>query len=197
MKFDELLNGTAQLEGASVPPTVMVSSGPPLVGYSIEEPTTPHQHGSLRISGPSVVRQDGTHGVLDTGDVGFVDEDGWLYVSGRSDDHLVIRGRNHSAALLETAVSGVRGIRDGRVAAVQLATGEWAVLAEVSRRGDGERVIRREIERIAARIIGSTPDHILLAGKGTVPLTASGKLRRPYARAIAQALVTKGELSPS
>jgi acyl-CoA synthetase (AMP-forming)/AMP-acid ligase II len=59
-----------------------------------------------------------SEGAFRTSDLGFLHE-GHLYVSGRSDDLLILHGRNIFVNELELRVGAVPGIRDGNCAFVQ------------------------------------------------------------------------------
>ncbi len=63
----------------------------------------------------AAVVRDG--GWIDTGDLGFVDDDGDLFVTGRAKDVIIAGGRNIYPQEVEEAVADVPGIRRGCVAA--------------------------------------------------------------------------------
>ncbi|MDQ3096093.1 MAG: AMP-binding protein [Actinomycetota bacterium] len=163
---------------------VAVASGPPLAGYGVTTSEGNSRTGVISVRGPSIGRraESGTElalgGVLKTGDVGFVDGDGWLYVNGRVDEVIVLRGRNLSARVIELAVSDVTGVRAGRAAITTLPTGESIVLAEQGRRSGEPDDLVRDIERAVLSVAGSRPDRVFVVPKGTLPMTSSGKLRR-------------------
>jgi acyl-CoA synthetase (AMP-forming)/AMP-acid ligase II len=175
------------------PSTAIVASGCPLPGYEIRcEPA----HGDADQAGPGggaiAVRGEstgvdgftrrsyaGADGWMTTGDIGFVD-DGWLYVVGRTDDYIVVRGRNVYAPSVEAEVGAVPDVRSGRVTALGLPSGEWIVVAEAtsSARADGRARLVEEIRRAARRAAEASPDDIVVLAPGTLPMTSSGKLQR-------------------
>ena len=169
-------------------PTAIVSSGAPLPGIQIREShATEGAFPALEISTPTLGADGRTGTSLPTvdgwyrpGDVGFLDDNGWVYVCGRADDTVVVRGRNVNVLPIEAAVGGLDGIRPGRVVAVSLPTGEWAIIAEVSRKSllDKANELRRQIARTSITAAGITPDDIVLTTRGSLPITTSGKLRR-------------------
>jgi acyl transferase domain-containing protein/acyl-CoA synthetase (AMP-forming)/AMP-acid ligase II/NADPH:quinone reductase-like Zn-dependent oxidoreductase/NAD(P)-dependent dehydrogenase (short-subunit alcohol dehydrogenase family)/acyl carrier protein len=127
---------------------------------------------------------DGSHEeYLRTGDLGFV-RDGELYITGRQQDLLILRGRNvYPQDLEELAQLAHTRVRPSCVAAfgLELDGEERAVLlAEVDKRGEGfssEDVIRA----IRARIADGAEVElhaVVLVRQGTIPKTTSGKVRR-------------------
>lgn len=60
-------------------------------------------------SGESKVRRDG---YMTTGDLGHVDEDGYLFVEGRADDMVVVGGENVYPAEVEQVIDAISGVRD-------------------------------------------------------------------------------------
>ena len=125
------------------------------------------------------------NGWLNTGDLGFI-HDGNLHVSGRAKDLIIIRGRNFAPQQIEHLVAGVDGLRIASIAAVGCpfeSEGEQLViLAEkdgVTSRPDAD--IEAEIRQKIAAGISLIPREVCLVEPGTLPRTASGKLRRSEA----------------
>ena len=126
---------------------------------------------------------------LRTGDLGFVDDDGELFVTGRIKDMIVVRGRNHSPDDIErTALSSDARLRAGRCAAFGPSDGDGdlAVVAEVRGGTSAE-----EAGELAAGIRSAvTAEHGLAAGvvtllpPGELPVTSSGKVRRRECRRL-------------
>lgn len=173
----------------------VVASGSPLTGYQIRcgqgapaDGGRPRA-GEIEVCGPSVgadaatgVSCAGQEDWLHTGDVGFVDG-GQLYVCGRNDDYVVANGRKLYAPAIEAAVGGVPGVRPGRVCAVMLPGGGWVVAAEAADATSIERrVLREGIRRVATQTGTASPDDVVVLARGTLPFTASGKLRRNEVR---------------
>jgi acyl-CoA synthetase (AMP-forming)/AMP-acid ligase II len=178
----------------------IVSSGSPVSGFDVEIADEgggrlpEGRVGRVLIRGASVT-SDGVDGdgFLDTGDRGFLLE-GELYLSGRSRDLLILRGRNYAPEMIEEAVEGVSGLRAGAIAAVSC----------IGERGEGLRVLAergldlvpeqepRAIDEIRARVVercGVDPV-VMLLEPGALPRTSSGKIRRQEAaRLFAQATV--------
>ncbi len=154
-------------------------------GYWRREEETERTFGA-RLEG----RGEGTW--LRTGDLGFLDQDGEVYITGRDKDLIIIRGRNHYPQDIEFTVEECDpAMRPGCSAAYTLEVrGEerLAVSAEVDPRRFGQgrivdmesaiRVVRAEI----AETHGIQPHAISLLKSRTIPKTTSGKIQRHGAR---------------
>lgn len=184
------------------PVTTLVASGVPLHGYDITCGSPEAGTAPIAVRGPSVGLDGrtgkgfaGDDGWFTTGDTGFVDDGGWLYVCGRTDDYLVAHGRNIYAPAVEAAVGEVDGVRPGRVTAVGLPSGEWAIVAESAERAplstEQAGALQREIRRSAVGVTTAKPDTVVLVQPGSLPLTSSGKLQRNHVRS----LLVKDELA--
>jgi acyl-CoA synthetase (AMP-forming)/AMP-acid ligase II len=127
---------------------------------------------------------------LRTGDLGFMDETGELFITGRSKDVIIVRGLNHSPQDIEhTVYNSHPALRRDCCAAFSVLTEEneekVVVLQEV------ERTHRRtlEIEETEASIREAVAneheiklDFIVLIPPGALPKTTSGKIQRSLAR---------------
>jgi acyl-CoA synthetase (AMP-forming)/AMP-acid ligase II len=124
-------------------------------------------------------------GEVRTGDVGFV-RDGELYVAGRSDDVLIVGGRNVYVHELEAQMGADPGIREGNCAIVERhrdGRARIGILAELSSaRGDGGdddgEVVVRRLRQIAMERAGLSIDEVLFLDPGVFPKTPSGKVQR-------------------
>jgi fatty-acyl-CoA synthase len=123
-------------------------------------------------------------GWLRTGDLGFVDDEGFLYITGRLKDVIILGGENVLPADIEEIVDHVPGVRYS--AAVGLdseRTGPQRlhVVAEVRSESadDGEHhaLVREIVSRVHASR-GHRPARVLLVRTGTIPKTSSGKIQR-------------------
>lgn len=129
---------------------------------------------------------DGEAGYLRTGDLGFFHE-GQLYVTGRTKDLIILRGRNHFPQDIEATVQDAIGVEGGRCAAfaVNGQRGEvLAIVAELPRRTDESAFpeLVRSIRRSVIETHEVDPHHVLLTRSATVPITSSGKVRRSRCR---------------
>jgi fatty-acyl-CoA synthase len=126
-------------------------------------------------------------GWLATGDLGYLTDDGQAVICGRSKDALVISGRTVSPEDVESAVSGVAGVRAGGVAAVRVLAAsepEGFVLVIESEAHDDPEQVGRIRSDAAARVfetLGLTPRKTYVVAPGWIPKTSSGKLRRTEA----------------
>jgi len=162
------------------------------------KPQGPRGIGAIELRGPTIagryLTEDGAvplareDGWFDSGDLGYLDEEGRIYVCGRTKDLIVIAGTNLYPHDIERAAETVDGVRKGCVIALRLdAEREGiAVLAEVHN-ADQEDVrmrISRDITASVNRQVGHAPREVQLFPAGTLPKTASGKLRRSSAREL-------------
>jgi fatty-acyl-CoA synthase len=150
--------------------------------------------GEICVSGPGVMR--GYHnnpeatanvlspdGWLRTGDLGFLDAEGYLYITGRLKDVIIVGGENIVPADLEEVIDQVSGIRYSAVVAVdseRTGTQRLYVVAEVRGEADAEasRRLTGEIVRRVHEERGHRPARVLLVQPGTIPKTSSGKIQR-------------------
>ena len=116
-------------------------------------------------------------GWFDTRDEGYLDEDGYLFIGGRTDDTIIRGGENIAPAEIEEVILSLDGVDDAVVVGVP--DDEWGQRLEaavVAARGatlDPESI--RELVR--ARLRGSkTPDRILVWDE--LPRTETGKIVR-------------------
>jgi fatty-acyl-CoA synthase len=192
----------------------VVSVGLPVAGMEVRvigdesRPRLPRHIGSIEVRGAAVSRGYLTeHGWLDgpirdgwlcTGDLGYLDEHGKLYVCGRAKDMIVIAGNNIYPTDIERAACAVPGVRAGNAAAVRIndraGRESFAVLAESKHADDpaeAER-IRAEIALRVRQAVGYNARAVLVLPPGSLPKTGSGKLQRGkavelFARIEAQA----------
>lgn len=149
------------------------------------------------LNGPERVSDD--EGWFDTGDLGYLDERGDVYICGRRKDLIIVNGKNLYPTEIECAAAEVADVRSGCVAAVRLdGPGQregFAVLAETDyhpSRLDQPQVTDAIKRQIFLRI-GYWPRHIQLLPAGALPKTPSGKLRRNEARALLDVANGTGE----
>ncbi len=135
-------------------------------------------------------------GWLDTGDMGYVNEDGYLFIVGRAKDMIIINGKNHWPQDIEWAVEQLPGFNHGDIAAFAIETesGEEApaVLVHCRVSDPDERVKLRNEIRDRVRAITGMNCVVELVPPRTLPRTSSGKLSRAKARKMYLA----GEIAP-
>jgi len=135
-------------------------------------------------------------GWLDTGDMGYLNEDGYLFIVGRAKDMIIINGKNHWPQDIEWAVEQLPGFHQGDIAAFSVETenGEEApaVLVHCRVSDPEERLKLREQIRDKVRSITGMNCVVELVPPRTLPRTSSGKL----SRAKAKKLYLAGEIEP-
>jgi acyl-CoA synthetase (AMP-forming)/AMP-acid ligase II len=171
------------MSGAVVPTSVdgvrLVSCGAPLDGMEVTVSPSGGL-GPISVAGPSVfdgyLGGDPSNGRVTTDDQGFLYE-GQLYVTGRTDDVLVVRGRNLLAADLEDAVERLREVRSGSCVVVNEPPG-YSVVLEPATTPAAARVIAGLVRRALIDQCGIAPRRTLIVQTDTVPTTSSGKKQR-------------------
>ncbi len=182
-----------------------VSSGLPLIGHQIRvvdetgHELPPRHEGELEFMGPSSTKgyYDNTAKNEDlfdkewlrTGDRGYIAE-GELYLTGRIKDIIIRAGQNIYPDELEKSIGNLEGIRKGCVAVFgvrdeKTATEKLIVLAESMIKDPKQRDdLQAKINRLATDLIGGPPDEVVLAEKGSVLKTSSGKIRRAASKEL-------------
>jgi fatty-acyl-CoA synthase len=124
------------------------------------------------------------NGWYDTGDLGYLMENGHVVVCGRVKDVIIMAGRNIYPTDIERAAGRVEGVRTGCAVAVRLDAGHsretFAVAVESNSWQDPVEVRRIE-HQVAHEVVTEVdvrPRNVVVLGPGTIPKTSSGKLRR-------------------
>ncbi|OBI43780.1 long-chain fatty acid--CoA ligase [Mycobacterium kyorinense] len=143
------------------------------------EPVTP---GYITMGG-FIPAQD-EHGWYDTGDLGYLMENGHIVVCGRVKDVIIMAGRNIYPTDIERAACRVDGVRPGCAVAVRLDAGhsrETFAVAVESNAFEDPAQVRRIEHQVAHEVVAEVdvrPRNVVVLGPGTIPKTPSGKLRR-------------------
>jgi len=126
---------------------------------------------------------------LRTGDLGFI-KDGWLYITGRLKDMVIIAGRNHYPQDLEfTAESSHPALRSGSSAAFSVdddGVERLFVVCEVKREYYRKLNIKEVVGAIREAIAGEhelRAHEVHLIMPETIPKTSSGKIQRRACKA--------------
>jgi acyl-CoA synthetase (AMP-forming)/AMP-acid ligase II len=124
-----------------------------------------------------------------THDLGFL-HDGELFLIGRSDDVLILGGRNVYVQQLEREMEAQDGIRAGNCAIVDAGDGfargrpRIGVVAELAAGAtDGERVADC-LRELAMTLAGLPIDDVVFLDRGAFPKTPSGKIQRYRCREL-------------
>jgi long-chain acyl-CoA synthetase len=144
----------------------------------------PGESGELFVRGEQVSgRYTGIGSVLDedgwfgTKDIAILDEDGYLFISGRSDDTIIRGGENIAPAELEEVLIEHSQVRD--VAVVGVDDPQWgqAIVAVVVPAAGIDPDPEELREHVRKSLRGSrTPDRVVFRDK--LPTTATGKVLR-------------------
>lgn len=165
------------------------SAGKPLVTTRLRVDAPPGEPGEILVSGPVVTpgyfrRPEATaaaihDGWLHTGDIGRLDEDGYLYVLDRRDDLIVSGGENVYPAEVEALLLRHPAVREAAVVGLpDPAWGQVVVAAIVADDGAAPEEIRMWMrERLAGFKVPSRIERV-----EALPMTASGKVQRRLVR---------------
>ncbi len=165
------------------------------------EPCKTGQVGEIWLAGPHIVDGYWKHAetastfrawtttgegpFLRTGDLGFVDDDGEVFITSRLKDLIVIRGRNYAPNDIEQAVERAHPhIRENGVAAFNIPGrpgGSLAVAAEIRKEAaphlDGAAVLGC-VRAAISNEFDLRLDKLVFVRRGKLPRTTSGKVQR-------------------
>jgi acyl-CoA synthetase (AMP-forming)/AMP-acid ligase II len=173
-----------------------VSNGPALDGVEVRAGASADQPGEIRVRGATVFAgyfddAEGTaealrDGWLHTGDVGYLDDDGLLYVLGRRRAIIKRGGALLAPRELEEAALEVAGVRLAAAVSVpdpEGATEQIVVMAEIKdpHGGAGERAAQ-DIAAAVRTALGFAPERVLVVPPRTIPSTLNGKVRHARLR---------------
>lgn len=135
--------------------------------------------GEILLSGPTVARgAQSADGRLHTGDLGRIDEHGFLHVTGRKADTIVSGGENVAPSEVEAVLESCPGVLEAAVLGrpdEQWGEAVGAIVVTAAGATLNERVVR---EHCAARLAPfKVPKHVTFVS-APLPRTASGKLLR-------------------
>jgi acyl-CoA synthetase (AMP-forming)/AMP-acid ligase II len=171
----------------------IVSCGPPLPGVHVRIATAPpaqDQVGEIEIQSPSLLsgylprlsQPITAGGWFTTRDLGFV-AGGELYVVGRCDDVMMVRGRKIYEADILAVAAANPAVRTGAVAAVEDTDGGYAVVLETRGENPAYRDLALDIDYRLVRHLGTGPHMVVVVEPGTLPKTSSGKVARQRVQA--------------
>ena len=153
--------------------------------------------GEILISGPTLMagywrNRDATQetlidGWLYSGDVGYLDEDGYLYLTDRKKDLIIKGGENISPREIEEALYEHEAVAEAAVFGVpdpRFGENIWAAVALSGDIGASEQDLRRHVATYVTRF--KVPERIVLLEE--IPKNATGKLQK---RAVRDRLLAK------
>lgn len=123
-----------------------------------------------------------------TGDGGYIDEDGYLFIMGRVDDIIIVAGHNLSTGSMEQALAGHPDVAECAVIGVkdalktQLPVGLVVLKAGVTRE---PALLCAELVQRVCDEVGPVANFRLVTVVSRLPKTRSGKVLRKTMRAIA------------
>jgi fatty-acyl-CoA synthase len=135
-----------------------------------------------------VAAQD-DQGWYDTGDLGYLTENGHVVVCGRVKDLIIMAGRKIYPTDIERAAARVSGVRPGCAVAVRLDghSRETFAVAVESVAWEEPAEVRRIERQVAHEVVAEVdvrPRNVVVLKPGMIPKTPSGKLRRANALAL-------------
>jgi len=156
-------------------------------------PVLPGTNGEIQLRGPNLMRGIcgrlrsevfTPDGFYPTGDVGRLDNDGYLFFAGRRDDMLKVKGTTVYPSEVEAALCAVPGVRRAFVVDVD-DTGTVALGAAVVL-DDGAAATADDLTREAKARLSAfkVPSRWAVVEMGDVPMTATGKVDKPALRAL-------------
>jgi len=121
-------------------------------------------------------------GVYHSRDLGFLCE-GELYVLGRTDDLIIVHGKNIYAHDVEFAVNQVPGVKPGRVVAIgtfvpDVGTHELLLIVESTEPADRHAALSRAIKSAVVQLTALAPRAVRIVEPGWLVKTTSGKISR-------------------
>jgi fatty-acyl-CoA synthase len=164
-----IMDGDTQV-GADVEGEICVKSPGVMQGYYNNPEATRH-----------VLSADGW---LRTGDLGFLDAEGYLYISGRVKDLIIMAGENVVPADIEELVDRAPGVRYSAavgIASERTGSQRLHVVAEVRDPDMSAEAMSHLVRDIVQRVHhgrGHRPARVLLVNRGAIPKTSSGKIQR-------------------
>jgi len=131
---------------------------------------------------PEITAETIVDGWLRTGDLGVMNEEGFVRLVDRSKDMLISGGINVYPAEIENALAGIDALADFAIIGVKDA--DWGeVPMVVAANADGGEALRLAIERVGDGALAKfkRPKHLVLLGE-PLPRTLSGKISKPALR---------------
>lgn len=206
----------ANLRGLEPMPIKPGSPSVPVPGYDVQvldesaRPAPPGHEGAIAIklplppgTLPTLWHDDERYvagylsvyeGYYLTGDGGLIDDDGYVYVMGRTDDVLNVAGHRLSTGSIEAALAGHPDVAECAVIGVadafkgQIPRGLVVLKAGVDQAVDGDRIVAELVARVRSEV-GAVASLKQVDIVGGLPKTRSGKILRKTMREMADGKV--------
>ena len=183
-----------------MPPGKEGSCGRPFAGIEVRivdvdtgEPVGPGVGGEIQLRGPNIMRAIcgrlrsevfTVDGFYPTGDLGRVDDDGFLFFHGRKDDMFKVRGATVYPSEVEAALHSIPLVARAYVVDVELG-GTTCVGAAVVLADGEERTPEELAEDLRPRLSSfKIPTRWKIVGHEEVPVTATGKIDQQALRRL-------------
>ncbi|GGF32929.1 2-succinylbenzoate--CoA ligase [Halobacillus andaensis] len=157
------------------------------------KPCAPNEIGEIHVKGPMVSSGYYRHSsheneYLATGDLGYVDEDGFLYVIDRVKDMLISGGENVYPAEIESVLLEVDGVQEAAVTGIEHPEwGEVPIAFVVTR--NGYSVTEGQIQKYCKKRLAGFKVPVSIKFIEEIPRNASNKI----VRRKLHSLIEKGE----
>jgi fatty-acyl-CoA synthase len=189
---EDLLDGKLSTAGIGEGDTRrLVSTGAPLEGVTTRvDARDGLEVGEVLVRGPGnatgylgnryMTEKCFVDGEVHTSDLGFT-HDGELYLTGRSDDLLIVAGRNVYVHEVEVELDSEPGIRKGNCAIVDAVSDDRprvVLVAEVESDAVDHRALALRLRKAAMERSGLPIDDCVFLPRGMFPKTPSGKVQR-------------------
>ena len=167
----------------------LLSCGTPIAGVEVRifDPL-PSGDGEVGIRSPFLFKQflDGTRPLRDgfylTGDLGFLDERGELFITGRKKDIIIVHGKNVYPQDVEFVASEVAGAYSGRTVSFGIwdeEIGSEELYVIVERQKDvAPTPLKIAVQKAVLDEIGIVPKRVEVVEHMTLVKTSSGKISR-------------------
>jgi long-chain acyl-CoA synthetase len=157
----------------------------------------PGEIGQLRVSGPSVMLgylddADGTNRVIDkngdllTGDLGYVDGDGYVFVTGRADDTVKVAGERVSPTEVADALRPTDGLGELVVLATADELTGMRLVAFVAPAPGAARGLRERVQARARDVLPPAKRPTRVVELETLPHLPNGKIDRVALRRMVE-----------
>jgi acyl-CoA synthetase (AMP-forming)/AMP-acid ligase II len=176
------------------------SVGPPLDNLTVRivddrgEEVERGQAGEIQIFGPSVcagylhdpeaTKRKFEDGWLKTGDIGSLDEDGYIWISGRTSEFIKIRGVRVSLAEVEARVATIPGVSECAAAGVQHPEAGEALAIYIVETNSSGNVATTLSEKVRRALPAHWTCEVVKA-VAELPKTPNGKIARSLLQTIA------------